>query len=330
MVLGTLNVDYTWYTEQLPIPGVTFLAQSTNRSFGGKGANQAIAAARSGASVAMIGMVGTDTNGCDYIVRLEKEHIDTKYILKNSAQHTGTAFICVDNKGENFIVVDQGANAKLDIETVSKILTQELPRSNLLLLQLETPLNIVLKALDSAAKLRVPSILNASPVNPDFPWGAVPIHTLIINKHEFQSIFSREVDDLFKLEELKRKQFLQQKQISHLVITQGSSPTLFLSPKSSFSISPPSITPVDTVGAGDTFAGVLASALASGANWEQAIKRANIAAALSTLSFGAQSAMPDFKQIDSAEVQISAKVQCACPEPFILEPALLSQSTPSH
>lgn len=297
VVVGTLNVDLVWQVPALPRPGQTIVADKVERQFGGKGANQAVAAARQGARVTLVGAVADDAEGRAYREHLQREGLDVGAITTIPGVATGTAHVYVDARGENLIVVDRGANARLDVAPLAELLAE----SDALVVQLECALPAAVEALRLAAAAGVRSILNASPTQPDFPWGRHAIDTVIVNEHECLDCFQRSPAELAALSDQARQDFLRERRVSHLVITQGADVTLLLSTTAVRRVPTYPVTPRDTVGAGDTFAGALAAQLAAGFVWERALRHANIAAALSTLALGAQAAMPTLAEVEAAK-----------------------------
>lgn len=297
VVVGTLNVDLVWQVPALPRPGQTIVADRVERQFGGKGANQAVAAARQGARVTLVGAVGDDADGRAYREHLRREGLEIGALQSVPGLATGTAHVYVDPRGENLIVVDRGANARLDVAPLAGLLAE----SDALVVQLECALPAAVEALRLAAAAGVRSILNASPKQPDFPWGRHVIDTVIVNEHECVDCFHRSPAELAALSDQERQGFLRERQMSHLVITQGADVTLLLATTAVRRVPAYPVTPRDTVGAGDTFAGALAAQLAAGFVWERALRHANIAAALSTLALGAQAAMPTLAAVEAAK-----------------------------
>ena len=173
LVVGTLNVDLVWQVAALPRPGQTVLAERTERQFGGKGANQAVAAARLGARVALCGAVGDDADGAAYREHLAREGIDVSQLSVVPGVTTGTAHVYVDRRGENLIVVNQGANARLDLTRLPTAVRQ----CDVLLVQLECGWRVATTALEAAAAAGVRSVLNASPVTAAFSWGQCAIRS---------------------------------------------------------------------------------------------------------------------------------------------------------
>ena len=289
VVVGSLNVDRILQVAELPRPGETVFAKRSQQEFGGKGANQAIAAARYGAVVTLIGAVGIDADGQAYREHLPRENVATDWLLSVAGVPTGSAFIAVNARGENQIIVERGANGRLAAAHVTAALAATLPTTEVVLVGLECPLDAALAALRAAAAGGVRSILNPSPVVADFPWGEVPIDTVIVNEHECAAIFGS-----------AEPKAAARKRVNHLIVTRGAAPTLWVSATGVQSVPTFSVRPLDTVGAGDTFAGILAAVLAGGGAWVDALRHANVAAALSTLKSGAQGAMPRRDQVKAA------------------------------
>ena len=292
VVVGTLNVDFVWMVSALPRAGQTIIADATQREFGGKGANQAIASARQGAQVTLIGAVGNDAEGRLYREHLAREGIGAAHVLVTERLATGAAHVYVDPQGENLIVVDRGANQGLDATAVRNAFDEAREKFDVLLTQLECPLEATVAGLRHAAARRVRTLLNASPSNPRFPWGEVAIDTVIVNEHECGDCFSHSPAELWALPETELKEVLRVRAVRHIVVTQGAEPTLLVAENVRLAVPTHPVVPRDTVGAGDMFAGTLAAELAGGRDWEEALRHANVAAALSTLALGAQAAMP--------------------------------------
>lgn len=280
VVVGSLNVDHTLRVPHIPAPGETLAASSMLTCFGGKGANQAVAAARAGGLVSMIGCVGQDDFGARYIEHLQRDGIDTAGVLR-SPLPTGSAFIAVDDLGENSIVVNAGANHAITPEDIDR--HAELIRSaDALLLQLECPLAVVQRAAEIARDAGVRVILNPSPLSAEYLAARFAVDVLIVNEGEAARITPG--------------RNLNEAMCRHLIITRGAESTLSITEDGGREFAPPQVTPVDTVGAGDTFAG--AFAVASSEGRVDAIRFANAAGALATLKAGAQPAIPARDEIE--------------------------------
>jgi len=290
VVVGSLNLDLIAQVEQLPAAGETVPASDLLRRFGGKGANQAVAAARQGAAVTMIGCVGDDADGTAYREHLVREGINTRAIGSIPRTPTGTALIAVDRQGQNNIVVVAGANARLTAVSVRNQ-SAIIRHAGALLAQLEVPLAAVVEAMRIANGAGVPVVLNPSPLRSDFPWGRMTLHTVITNELEAQRIFGLPVGNLARATVAWRRK-LAERRIAQLLVTRGAQATLCLTAEKCFAVPTLRIRPVDTVGAGDAFAGTFTARLAEGFAFPEAVMLANCAGALTTLKPGAQAAMP--------------------------------------
>jgi ribokinase len=274
VVVGSLNIDYTLRVPRIPAPGETLTARSMFSCLGGKGANQAIAAARAGARAALIGCVGEDESGTRYIEALKKEGIDTRGMQRSSTP-TGVAFIVVDDAGENSIIVNLGANhevTKAQVERHAALIRE----ADALLLQLECPLPVVRLAAEIARAAGVRVILNPSPLTEAFLADPFEVDVLIVNEGEAQK--------------MAPNRSLQEANCRQLVITRGAESTLHVTEGGLVEYVPPGVLPVDTVGAGDAFAG--AFAVASSEGQAHAVRFANAAGALATQKAGAQPSIP--------------------------------------
>ncbi len=281
VVVGSLNVDHTLRVPHIPAPGETLAASGMLTCFGGKGANQAVAAARAGGAVSMIGCVGEDDFGARYMEALENEGIDTTGIVR-SAMPTGSAFIAVDDRGENSIIVNAGANHAITPEDVEKH-AGLIRGADALLLQLECPLAVVQRAADIARDAGVRVVLNPSPLSAEYLAARFAVDVLIVNEGEAVQITPN--------------RNLSEAMCRHLIITRGAESTLSITEDGVTEIAPPKVTPLDTVGAGDTFAGAFAVASSEGRG--DAIRFANAAGALATLKAGAQPAIPTRGEIEA-------------------------------
>jgi ribokinase len=298
-IVGSLNIDYIARVQKLPGAGQTVAASGLVTRFGGKGANQAVAAARQGASVRMVGCVGSDDAGKAYIKRLRDEGIQTQGLFRSPKAPTGTALIAVDDCAENLIVVAAGANGHLKPAHV-RLHRRLIETARTLLLQFEVPLSAILESIRIAEKAGVPVILNPSPLKNDFPWGKVEISTLLVNEGEAEAIFGLKASSMKASADQWRRSLCSLK-ISQLVVTRGALPTLLLTHFDYVETPALRVSPVDTVGAGDAFAGTLTARLALGSPIPDAIRYANCAGALTTLKAGAQESIPGRDATDRAE-----------------------------
>jgi len=295
LVVGSLNVDHTFRVRHIPAPGETLTAAEAFTCFGGKGANQAIAAVRAGACVEMIGCVGDDDSGNAYRDHLIAEGIDTNNVVATSDTATGSAFITVDDSGENAIVVHPGANRALIPEMIEAAVPA-FSDADVLLLQLECPLPAVKRAAELERAAGVTVILNPSPWNEWLRGAGIPVDVFIVNETEARSLTKLDPVQLAD----NPADTLAAAGCDILIITRGAKPTLAISGSETFEATPPGVTPIDTVGAGDTFAGAFAVARAEGRPLREAVEFANHAAALATTQPGAQTAIPTRPQITTS------------------------------
>ena len=286
-VVGSLNIDFTFRVSRIPRLGETLTARSMDVRFGGKGANQAVAAARAGAEVSMIGCVGRDEHGTNYRTHLEKEGIRTDALVESESP-TGSAFIAVDDRGDNLIIVNSGANAFLSIEDLDKCgpLFQNI---DAVLLQLECPLPVAAHAARLAREAGALVVVNPSPYTTGVVAALKGSDFWILNESEFNLLnestdSSADCDGIAVLNRLG---------CTALVVTHGARATDLITENERISIIPPRVSPVDTVGAGDTFAGAFAVALSQSTPLAECVRFANAAGALATLKPGAQTSIPD-------------------------------------
>lgn len=288
-VVGSLNIDYFTRVDHLPAPGETVASRRLDLHRGGKGANQAISAARQGARTFLFGAVGDDAEGIAYREALEEEGIDLAH-LKTSTKRTGAAFISVDDEGENMIVTAAGANGDLtenDIDRGRAVIEA----SGAVLANFEIPIPALIAAARIANAASVPLLVNPSPFDPTFPWDQIRTDYLVVNEGEATEVLGFSP---LREEATTVRQRMTEIRIEHLVITRGGDDTLVY-PRAGemFAVETMPVLPIDTVGAGDAFAGCLASRVAAGVPLESAIRSANCAGALTTLGPGAQTPMPD-------------------------------------
>ncbi|MFJ8075976.1 ribokinase [Streptomyces sp. NPDC096176] len=290
VVLGSTNMDLVAFVAHAPKRGETVTGREFRTNPGGKGANQAIAAARAGGQVAMIGAVGSDAFGTQLRHTLEASGVDTD-LLHTAEGPSGTAHVVVDNEGGNSIVVIPGANG-----TVTALAPGEealIATGDTLLLQLELPLSAVLDGAEAARRHGVRTVLTPAPAQPLPPELLAVTDLLVPNEHEAATLTGIS-DPRSAAQELLR-------QVPEVVITLGSAGCLYAARDvEPFTVSAPAVTAVDTTAAGDTFVGALAVALGEKKPLPQALAWACAAAALSVQRPGASSSMPYRAEIDGA------------------------------
>ncbi|RBP38662.1 ribokinase [Roseimicrobium gellanilyticum] len=294
-VVGSLNLDTLLTVPHLPEPGATVICSGWDARYGGKGANQAIAACRQGGFVNIIGCVGDDPVGAAYVNSLIEQQVGVSGIQPLQETQTGRAYISIDAAGQNTIVVNQGANMYLSADLV---LTQEplLEASDVVLAQCEVPIEAVVVALQRASELGKTTILNASPINPEFPWGQVPIDFLIVNEREAAALLGYFVESTNEASTVRAQ--MADLGVSTLIITRGKEHTFAFSQNQALKVPPPQVDVADTTGAGDAFAGAFAVHWAQTQNLLSSVRKANIAGAITTTRLGAQDAIPTREEVD--------------------------------
>lgn len=302
VVIGSSNTDMVFRTSKFPAPGETVMGASFFTVQGGKGANQAVAAARAGGKVTFIAKVGNDDFGKSAIEGYEKDKINIEKILIDPINPTGVAVILVnDNTGQNSIVVAGGANNSLSVSDLDD-LDNIIKDARILLVQLETPLDVVNFALWTAKNAGVKTILNPAPARMLSPEVLKLVDIITPNETETEILTG-----ILPIDGHSAKQaatILLQNVNEAVLITMGSKGVYFLS-KSSEGVLIPSykVNAIDTTAAGDVFNGYLASALANDLDIEHAIRRANKAASISVTRQGAQTSIPFSNEVfDGVEV----------------------------
>ena len=296
VVIGSYNTDLRIKTSRIPLPGETIIGGIFSEGGGGKGANQAVAAVRAGADVSFIARVGNDLLGKEGIQRLADEQINTQYIFHDTNVPTGVAFIVVDNRGENSIVVASGANALLspaDIETAK----DEIACANVLLLQLESPIETIRAAIKKSHEQGSTVILNPAPAQPLEKNLLQEIDIITPNKVEAEMITGIKVTDEESLRSIVEKFF--EFGIKNVFITLGSKGVFAGLPNSMELIPAFNVCSVDSTGAGDVFSGSLAAFVAEGMDLEKAAKMANASASISVTRMGAQNSAPQRIEVEN-------------------------------
>lgn len=294
-VIGSSNVDLIVKLPRFPKPGETVLGGQFYKAQGGKGANQAVAAARAGANVCFISRVGNDDFGKSTLLSYSKEGITTDHVSVDANIPTGVAVIYVDAQGENTIGLAAGANTSLAPEHVLHA-SSAITSSKLVLLQLEIPFETVKESILLARKANVPVILNPAPAQPIDSDVLKNVSILTPNETEAEILtgISLTTDDAIK----HAAQQLRSRGVHTVIITLGSRGVYLATDKESTFIPGFQVQAVDTTAAGDVFNGTLAVAIAEGKNLIEAIRFANAAAALSVTKIGAQTSAPYRKEID--------------------------------
>jgi ribokinase len=289
VVLGSVNTDLMLRCSQLPVPGQTVRGRDFHSLPGGKGANQAVAAARLGASVSFVGCVGDDEFGRSARQILAAEGIDTQHLHSDAGASTGIAMILVDDTGQNCIALAAGANAALSIAHVDAA-RATIQGAGLLICQLECPLPVVQHGIALAHAAGVPVLLNPAPMQALPPELLAQVDVLVPNETEAAALIKLPPGAAFDAVAAAAR--LRELGPPTVIVTLGAHGVQLASDGISMHLEAPAVQAVDTTGAGDTFIGAYAAAWCGGASLTAAIEYAQQAAALSVTRAGAQAAMP--------------------------------------
>ncbi len=304
VVIGAINVDFVVAAPRLPGPGETVVGGGLRTYGGGKGANAAVAAARAGATVRLIGAVGADDTGVAALAELSNEGVDVGDVAVLAGEATGVALIVVDDRGENQIAVGAGANAAIGADHVRQCLREALPSAGCVLVSTEIPADAVAAAVEEATGGNVVCVLNPAPV---LPVVAELLHfgpIVTPNGSELRDLVAllggggggSAVDDASQI--VARTQ-------QPVVVTQGGNGVLIVGADLiARQVPAPLVVVRDTTGAGDTFNGVLAARLAGGDDLATAVPVAVAAASLSVTQVGARGGMPTAPEIAAAVNQL--------------------------
>ena len=297
VVAGSLNMDFVAQVEHLPLPGETILGSGFRTIPGGKGANQACAAGRLGGDVRMVGRVGPDVFGQQLRESLAQDHVNVDAVAVSHGVASGVALILVAATGQNQIVVASGANGTVVPSDIEPVLDQA--RGGYLLLQLETPMETVTAAAAAARGRGVTVVLDPAPAQPLPAALLASVDILTPNETEANILLGRaggsvSVDDAPELAAALRA-----RGVGTVILKLGEKGAFLLSATEQGHFPAPSVQPADTTAAGDTFNGALAVALSEGRSLADAIRFANVAAALSVTRMGAQSSIPSRTDVDS-------------------------------
>jgi len=295
-VVGSFNTDLVGVTPRMPVKGETIIGGPFLTGPGGKGANQAVAAARLGADVAMVVKLGTDSFGDQAEANLIKEGIRSDFVLRTDETHTGAALIFVDAEGENMIVVAAGANELLTPEDVDRG-RAAIVEADVLLVELEVPIETVQRAIRLAHEAGVKVLLNPAPGQPLSAEMLCLVDVLTPNETETQIIAGVPVRNPQEAEVAARQLLAQG--VGTAVITLGANGALIVTPTETQHVPGQQVEVVDTTGAGDAFNGALAVALAEGMELFEAVTFANAAAALQVTRFGTAPAMPYREEVEA-------------------------------
>ncbi len=295
VIIGSLNMDMVVRTNRAPDAGETLFGEDFTLSPGGKGANQAAAAARLGAEVTMIGRVGKDAFGSELLEVMRQEQVHTGYIGQSETLGTGIASIVVDGEGENRIIVVPGANIEMrpaDIAALEPVISQ----AEMLVMQLETDLPMCAHAAAIAARQGIPVILNPAPARALEDEFLQHVTYLTPNETEAGILAGMAVNSIDDAEQAAR--ILLQKGVRNVIVTLGPKGALIVNHAGSLHIPGFPVQAVDTVAAGDSFNGALAWQLTKGKTLDEAVRFAN---AVGALAVGKQGAIPSLPYLAEVE-----------------------------
>lgn len=292
-VIGSLNMDLVVNVDTMPKPGQTIIGSNFKEVPGGKGANQAVAMARLNGNVSMIGKVGEDGFGQTLINSLKNDKVDTTYI-QTAKGATGVALITVDKNAQNYIVVSPGANFEVKEDDIDNNI-EAIKNSDIVVLQLETPLNTIKYALNKAKELNKYTILNPAPAVKLDDEIIKNVDLLTPNETELEIISGVSIETEEDIQ--KAAQIMIEKGVKELIVTLGSKGSLYINKEKSMFKKAYKVEAVDTTAAGDSYTGALAVALSQDKNIEDAMDFASKVGALSVLKEGAQSSLPTLENV---------------------------------
>lgn len=295
IVLGSINVDHILNMTSFPKPGQTLAGDNYQIAFGGKGANQAVAASRSGANVQFIAAVGDDDIGAKICIQLQKDHVDMGPVQFIKHEKTGVALIFVNKNGENEIGIYAGANAVITPDYLSPY-QQNIITSHAILLQLEIPIATVEYAIKLAKKSQTLVVLNPAPAQKLSDEILNNIDIITPNETEAESLTGIAINN--EENAAQAAKYLHQKGVKVVIITLGSKGAWVSNTGIGKLISGYKVPVIDSIAAGDTFNGMFVTALLEGKKLDEAVKYAHAAAAISVTRAGAQASIPWRNEIE--------------------------------
>ncbi len=293
-VVGSFMYDLVATAPRRPKTGETLIGDSFGMFLGGKGANQAIAASRAGAIVSMVGRLGNDLFGDQFLEKFSEEGINTDFVIQDTENGTGVGMPLIDASGDNSIVIIPQANMELSFENINQA-ESSIADSDVLVLQCEVPMEANQRAAEIANKTDTLVILNPAPACeiPDALLSLVDIITPNESETEILTGMPTETDN----QAIEAAHLLLSKGIETVILTLGSRGSFLLTKKMEKLIPAFSVEVVDTTAAGDAFCGALAASLAHGINIEKSVKIANAAGALAVTKLGAEPSLPSREEI---------------------------------
>jgi ribokinase len=290
VVVGSVNRDYVTFVEHLPAPGETVLALDLVIGTGGKGSNQAVAAARAGATAVMVGCVGEDDDGACVVRDLSQAGLDVEQVMSLPGEHTGRAHVAVAADGENFIVVVPGANLALSPDRAVEALGRVTVPGGVVVVQAEISASTVEAVLVAGAAAGARVVLNLAPFTPLAARALELCDPLVVNEAEVSQMVGQPVDTLVEARDAALRV---DRRCRSVVVTLGAAGAVVAENGTVTHVPAPEVTVVDTTGAGDALAGALAARLAAGDRLIQAVEWGVHAASLSVGAVGAQVSYPE-------------------------------------
>jgi ribokinase len=302
LIIGSSNIDLNIYIKRFPNHGETVTGGIFKQSFGGKGANQSVASVRSRAKTIFIGKIGIDLFGDQMVSHLKNEGVNMDFVIRDTQNPSGVAFILIDENGENMISVAPGANFKLNVNDINTR-KEIIKNAKVIVVQMEIPIDTIQEIFTIASKGKSIKILNPAPLKP------IPIEVfknvdiIIPNEGELYRLHSfldfKKITNEGKQKIIQTARDISSLGSKYIITTLGKEGCLIFETKNNkvYEIHPPKVKAVDTVGAGDCFIGVLASSLNRGENLLDAVQFATVAASIAVTRKGAQQSMPSFDEI---------------------------------
>ena len=292
-VIGSSNMDLTVRTPRIPARGETVFGGDVMMSFGGKGANQAVAVARLGGDVRFITKVGQDTNGRLMLDHFAEEGMCTAGVIQDPESQSGSAWICVDNNGDNSIIVMPGANGALTVADL-KPFEDEIKSSDYLLMQLEVPMEVIEYAADLAASAGVKVILNPAPACQLSDSLLSKVFALTPNETECRLLCGADASD----DDQANAAVLYDKGVKNVIVTLGEKGSMLYNSDGIVTVPAKKVNAVDTVAAGDTYNGAFTVALSKGKSFVEAMEFATAASAIAVTRAGAQASIPYASELE--------------------------------
>jgi len=294
LIVGSLNMDTVINVKDMPKPGETVLGKNYELCPGGKGANQAYAAGKLGADVSMIGLVGKDDNGMKLLLNLQSVGVNTSGIQTLDNITSGTAFITVDDEGENSIIVISGANYELRKEHIDNHMDL-IDQCDAVIVQLEVPIDVVTYLARIAKSKNKLVILDPAPAPTNLPLELIKnVDIMKPNETELHALTGMKTESIEQIVQASRS--LIEQGVKKVIVTVGSKGTVLVT-ENDYKIFPPrKVAAVDTTAAGDSFTAAFATKLIEGFSYDDAIKFANIVSSIVVTRKGAQNSMPSYEE----------------------------------